>query len=804
MHDHQQRPAGTLQIVKKVINDNGGTKTVSDFGLATTAGTLVFDAGAAVGSTKTYTATALTVDAGSYTLRENDVAGYTEGTWSCTGATATATAFTAGAVTVPNGGTVVCTITNNDQPGTLQIVKKVTNDNGGTKTVGDFGLATTAGTLVFDAGAAVGSTKTYTATALTVDAGSYTLRENDVAGYTEGTWSCTGATATATPSPPAAVTVPNGGTVVCTITNNDQPGTLQIVKKVTNDNGGTKTVGDFGLATTAGTLVFDAGAAVGSTKTYTATALTVDAGSYTFGRTTSPATPRAPGAAPGRPRPRPPSPPARSPCPTAAPSSARSPTTTSRAPCRSSRRSPTTTAGPRPSATSASPPRPGPWSFEAAVETGSTKTYTAAALTVNAGSYTFHENDVAGYAEGTWAAPVRPRPRPPSGPARSPCPTAGPSCARSPTTTSREPADRQERGQRQRWDHGRRRLRPQHLRRDPGLRGRRRAGLEQDLYGGRPDRQRGQLHLPRERHRRLRRGHLVLRRRDRDRDRLQGRLGHRAQRRDRRVHDHQQRPAGSLQSSRTWPTTTVGPRPSATSASTLRPGRSSSTPASRPRSTKTYTAAALTVNAGSYTFHENDVAGYAEGTWCCTGAPHRDRLQGRLGHRAQRRDRRVQDHQQRPAGSLQIVKNVANDNGGATAVGAGLNTSAGTARLRRRRRGRDRPRPTRRPPLTVNAGSYTFHENDIAGYAEGTWSCTGAPHRTPPGPARSPCPTAGPSCAHHQQRPAGSLQIVKNVANDNGGTTAVGDFGLNHTAGTLVFGAGARPTRPNVHHRGSP
>ena len=42
-------------------------------------------------------------------------------------------AFSAGAVTVPDGGTVVCTITNNDQQGTLQIVKKVANDNGGTR-----------------------------------------------------------------------------------------------------------------------------------------------------------------------------------------------------------------------------------------------------------------------------------------------------------------------------------------------------------------------------------------------------------------------------------------------------------------------------------------------------------------------------------------------------------------------------------------------------------------------------------------------------------------------------------------------
>ena len=188
---------GTLQLVKRVVNDDGGTATVTAFGVNTSAGALNF--GAAVEgptNTFTYTSQALTVNAGSYTLRENDIAGYAEGTWSCTGATANPTSISAGAVVVPNGGTVVCTITNDDQAGTLQIVKRVVNDNGGTATVTAFGVNTSAGALNF--GAAVEgptNTFTYTSQALTVNAGSYTLRENDIAGYAEGTWSCTGATA---------------------------------------------------------------------------------------------------------------------------------------------------------------------------------------------------------------------------------------------------------------------------------------------------------------------------------------------------------------------------------------------------------------------------------------------------------------------------------------------------------------------------------------------------------------------------------------------------------------------------------
>src|SRR5206468_2419672 len=105
------------------------------------AGSLTFGGGVADGAnTLKYTATAISVSTGSYTLRENDIAGYTEGTWSCTGATPSNTSISAGAVTVPNGGTVVCTITNSDSPATLHVIKVVNNDFGGTKVAADFTL----------------------------------------------------------------------------------------------------------------------------------------------------------------------------------------------------------------------------------------------------------------------------------------------------------------------------------------------------------------------------------------------------------------------------------------------------------------------------------------------------------------------------------------------------------------------------------------------------------------------------------------------------------------------------------------
>jgi hypothetical protein len=143
--------------------------------------------------------------------------------------------------------------------GTLKIVKNVTNDNGGAKVVGDFGIATNAGALSFGAGVGT-TTKAYTSNTLTVNAGTYTLTESNVAGYTEGTWSCTGNAGAVVPTFSAgSVVVAAGENVTCSITNNDDAGHLTIVKNVTNDNGGTKVVGDFGITTNAGALTFGAG-----------------------------------------------------------------------------------------------------------------------------------------------------------------------------------------------------------------------------------------------------------------------------------------------------------------------------------------------------------------------------------------------------------------------------------------------------------------------------------------------------------------------------------------------------------------
>ena len=217
----------TLTIVKVVTNDNGGTAVVGDFGITTSAGALTFGAGVPSGSNTTYTATALTVAPGTYSLSESDVPGYTEGNWSCDNGDGGA--YNGGSVDLGAGDNVTCTIANNDQAASLTIVKVVTNDNGGTAVVGDFGITTSAGALTFGAGVPSGSDTTYTATTLTVAPNTYSLSENDVAGYTEGTWTCTDGGGGAFNS--GSVTLSLGESVTCTITNNDQAASLTIVKR---------------------------------------------------------------------------------------------------------------------------------------------------------------------------------------------------------------------------------------------------------------------------------------------------------------------------------------------------------------------------------------------------------------------------------------------------------------------------------------------------------------------------------------------------------------------------------------------
>ena len=189
----------TLTLVKTVVNDNGGTKVASDFQ-------------AHIDSADVSWGAAHAVSVGAHTASETGLAGYTAGSWG-------GDCAVNGSVTLASGEHKTCTITNNDQPGTLHVVKVLINDNGGSAATSSFSFQINSGAAVpFESDGR---------NDLTLNAGTYTITEPAMAGYTASFSNCSN------------VIIPNGGEATCTITNNDnapQAGHL-IVEKTTQPSG---------------------------------------------------------------------------------------------------------------------------------------------------------------------------------------------------------------------------------------------------------------------------------------------------------------------------------------------------------------------------------------------------------------------------------------------------------------------------------------------------------------------------------------------------------------------------------------
>ena len=199
-----------LTVTKIVTNNNGGTKQISDFPL--------FVDGNSVTSGVKNTSTI-----GSHTVSETSDPGYT--------ATIGGDCAADGSITLAAGDDKSCTITNDDKPAKLIVIKHVINDNGGTATAANFTL---------DSGGANDSPDNFAGaespgTEVTLDAGSYTVTESGPSGYT------------ASYSPECSGSIANGQEKTCTVTNDDQPGKLIVIKHVINDNGGTATAANFTL-----------------------------------------------------------------------------------------------------------------------------------------------------------------------------------------------------------------------------------------------------------------------------------------------------------------------------------------------------------------------------------------------------------------------------------------------------------------------------------------------------------------------------------------------------------------------------
>ncbi|WP_425571160.1 prealbumin-like fold domain-containing protein, partial [Ornithinimicrobium tianjinense] len=157
-----------------------------------------------------------------YTLSENILSGpYTMDSIVCDGVDIDA----GGTFEVVANETKQCLITNQLQQGTLNVVKDVTNDDGGTAVPEDYSFTIDGGSPIdFPASGSY---------SVQVDQGSYDVVEveADSGGYATTYSDGTNADC-------VDVFVPAGGSATCTITNDDQPGTLTVTKVITNDNGG--------------------------------------------------------------------------------------------------------------------------------------------------------------------------------------------------------------------------------------------------------------------------------------------------------------------------------------------------------------------------------------------------------------------------------------------------------------------------------------------------------------------------------------------------------------------------------------
>src|SRR5262249_47412030 len=123
-----------LTLVKVLVNDDGGTKQVSDWSLSAAGSSRSFSGTANTGAVTGKAVTA----GGQYALAESGPSGYTGSAWSCDGGTQDGSK-----VTLALGANVTCTITNDDNAPHLKLVKVVVNDNGGTGTPADWTLSAT-------------------------------------------------------------------------------------------------------------------------------------------------------------------------------------------------------------------------------------------------------------------------------------------------------------------------------------------------------------------------------------------------------------------------------------------------------------------------------------------------------------------------------------------------------------------------------------------------------------------------------------------------------------------------------------
>jgi len=204
-----------ILVIKHVVNDNGGTKTAADFTMTVTGNSATVPNFTGAESPGTN----VNLNEGNYTVDEVSHTGYAETmSGDCNS-------------TIAIGQTKTCTITNNDIAPSLTLNKIVSNSHGGTAVESNWTL-TASGPSTLSGLGATGTADVVSDS--TFKAGTYILSEaGGPTGYSASDWTCTnGVTVTN-----AHITLANGQTTVCSITNSDVAPNLTVTKVVVNPYG---------------------------------------------------------------------------------------------------------------------------------------------------------------------------------------------------------------------------------------------------------------------------------------------------------------------------------------------------------------------------------------------------------------------------------------------------------------------------------------------------------------------------------------------------------------------------------------
>jgi len=204
-------PLGTITLVKQVTNASGGTAAPDDFNLT-------------LDGAPVLSGVAVQVEPGTYRAGETLLAGYTFDGFSggCN---------ENGDITIALGESKTCTLTNDDIPPRLTVIKQVINAYGGTAAPGDFTLTVT-GVNVQPSASFPGSAG---GTTVTLRAGAFSVSETGPAGYTaQYSANCSG-------------TIAVGDQRTCTVTNTQLDPEAAYITLVKVVNVGTAAPDDFNL-----------------------------------------------------------------------------------------------------------------------------------------------------------------------------------------------------------------------------------------------------------------------------------------------------------------------------------------------------------------------------------------------------------------------------------------------------------------------------------------------------------------------------------------------------------------------------